>query len=213
MPEDPYKVLGLSPDASPEEVRLAYRGAVLRYHPDLCAEEPGEAARKFAEIIGAYRRIRRRLAAREAGEGDGPGEQTFSPQDFTEWHWTAPDAEGNSRLPELRKRSLPTVDENRVFVYLWLLATALGVVAALFSVALICPSKGERGAAGLAVFAVPVGVYSAVVAGTIIALLASRRVVWLIVQVVVRLRRALPGPPRDAELPPTSPAARAGRAK
>ena len=209
--EDPYKVLGVSPDATAEEIRLAYRSAVLRYHPDTCTDAPAEAARKFSEIIEAYRRIRRSLPAREPDNGNGQAEQTFTPQDFTEWHWSAPNAEGRSQVPELRKRSFPTVDENRVFVCFWLLATALGIVAALISVALIPPAVGESDlAAGLVVFALPVGLYLAVVAGTIIALLATRRVVWLIVQVVVNLRRALPWPPKETGLPPTSPATRAG---
>ena len=53
---DPYKVLGLEPGASDEEVKQAYRRLAKKYHPDL---NPGdaEAARKMQEVNEAYDRI------------------------------------------------------------------------------------------------------------------------------------------------------------
>lgn len=50
---DPYRVLGLSPGASKDEVTKAYRKLAKKYHPDL---NPGDetAAKKMAEVNAAY---------------------------------------------------------------------------------------------------------------------------------------------------------------
>lgn len=57
MIDDPYKVLGLEPNASDEDVKRAYRKLAKKYHPDL---NPGdeEAARKMQEVNEAYDRIK-----------------------------------------------------------------------------------------------------------------------------------------------------------
>ncbi|MGM9607483.1 MAG: DnaJ domain-containing protein [Oscillospiraceae bacterium] len=53
MVQDPYKVLGLSPGASEEEIKKAYRRKSKEYHPDLHPDDP-TAAQKMAEVNEAY---------------------------------------------------------------------------------------------------------------------------------------------------------------
>ncbi len=57
MTEDPYKVLGVSPTASDEEIQKAYRKLVKKYHPDV---NPGNEAaeKKMREINAAYDHIK-----------------------------------------------------------------------------------------------------------------------------------------------------------
>ena len=59
--DDAYKVLGISPDATDDEVRTAYRQMALKHHPDRVAtlgEDVRKAAeKKFQEINDAKDRI------------------------------------------------------------------------------------------------------------------------------------------------------------
>lgn len=51
--QDPYKVLGVSPDASEDEIKKAYRALAKKYHPDVNNGSP-EAEAKMKEVNEAY---------------------------------------------------------------------------------------------------------------------------------------------------------------
>lgn len=72
MMDDPYKVLGVSPDASDEEIKKAYRRLAKEYHPD---RNPGdrEAAKKMQQINDAYDRIKNPEKNRSSQQGQGYG--------------------------------------------------------------------------------------------------------------------------------------------
>ena len=53
MIDDPHKVLGVSPEASQDEIKKAYRQMAKKYHPDLHPNDPN-AAKRMNDINEAY---------------------------------------------------------------------------------------------------------------------------------------------------------------
>ena len=84
---NPYEVLGVTPTASNDEIRKAYRKLAKLLHPDL---NPGDAAseEKFKKVTGAYDLIgdaekRRRF---DAGEIDEAGNERRQQQDSRNYY-------------------------------------------------------------------------------------------------------------------------------
>ena len=71
MNKDPYEVLGISPSATDDEVKAAYRALAKKYHPDNYADNPLSdlAQEKMQEINEAYDAIVR--ARKEGGRSGG----------------------------------------------------------------------------------------------------------------------------------------------
>ena len=72
MISDPYKILGVSPSSSDEEISKAYRRLAKKYHPDLNQGSP-DAAKKMSEINAAYEQVKGGKAYQGGGSYYGGG--------------------------------------------------------------------------------------------------------------------------------------------
>ena len=83
---DPYSVLGVSPSASDEEVKKAYRELARKYHPDAYADNPLSdlAKEKMQEINEAYDSIMNERKGGGHASGDTGGYSAYQNQSFSE---------------------------------------------------------------------------------------------------------------------------------
>lgn len=70
---DPYQVLGISPNATDDEVKRAYKELSRKYHPDAYVNNPlaDLAEDKFKEIQAAYTQIMNTRAGGGSGYSQG----------------------------------------------------------------------------------------------------------------------------------------------
>ena len=76
---DPYEVLGVSRDATEEEIKKAYRSLCKKYHPDLHAGQADEkeAEARFVEVQQAYQRIMDIRQGKVREDMGGPSGNTY----------------------------------------------------------------------------------------------------------------------------------------
>jgi molecular chaperone DnaJ len=77
---DPYKVLGVSQNASDDEVKTAYRELAKKYHPDNYADNPLSdlALEKMKEINEAYEQVVKMRQGGGNAQGSSYGSNNYS---------------------------------------------------------------------------------------------------------------------------------------
>lgn len=72
---NPYEILGVSPSASPEEIRAAYMALVKKYHPDRYQDSDlkKQAEEKMKQINAAYDMLTKKQTSGSSGSSYGPG--------------------------------------------------------------------------------------------------------------------------------------------
>ena len=104
--KDPYTVLGISPNASEDEIKEAYRKLAKKYHPDL---NPGDevAAARMQEVNAAYDQIKNPSAYRQntyADPGTYSSYSNFYNQGFEEFFRQAAQNESQNQQQEQGSR-------------------------------------------------------------------------------------------------------------
>ena len=123
MANDPYKVLGIDPTATDEEVKKAYRELARKYHPDNYMNTPlaDLAEEKMKEINEAYETIQKQRKAGEEARrayeaSTGAGGHAYGEERFREIRSYI--AENNFYEAEVRLNSVPPAERNAEWYYL-----------------------------------------------------------------------------------------------
>lgn len=191
---DPYAVLGLSPDATLDDIRNAYHQAVLKFHPDSTELDPHHAQQEFQRIKQAYRTLWEKHNKPKDGRKLSPTDMALQ-----EVGWFAAPLGVSPNEPDRQtegatKLSFPRTDETAVFVVFWIVAivaafaTAYGIGKSGYFYMPDNPSVGYI----LMLVLAPILAYIAVVAATLGLLILTRKILWVVIQMAFPSRRALP---------------------
>lgn len=101
---DPYSVLGVSPNASDEEVKKAYRDLARKYHPDNYHDNPlaDLASEKMKEINEAYDEITRSREQGNSGSAYGGSSAYQQRQSYTGYQQQRSYTGGNASYAQIR---------------------------------------------------------------------------------------------------------------
>lgn len=90
MAKDYYETLGVSREASQEEIKKAFRSLARKYHPDTNPDNAKEAENKFKEVSEAYEVLsdddKRRMYDRTGRVDFGSGRSDFTWDDFSHFN-------------------------------------------------------------------------------------------------------------------------------
>lgn len=193
---NPYQVLNVPRGASADEVRLAFRRAVLSCHPDRRPDDPAMAARRFRDVCQAYRLLLRLRGPAVTPQQLARQHRRGSVRAAAGQRWSVRHRDGiePTDVPGIASQVRARVDEPVVFLACLLAGALLAVAAGGWGSAAFEAVLGRSPSlAACLLLAVPV--YLAVAAAAYVALVASRVVVRLLSHLGLTGRPTLPPPP------------------